>query len=81
MPLIPAVVASGMVAGLTNIAIQLGADPQGNFITILNVIGWGFFSYLGIFVGINTAKEFAGTPAIGGLAGILINNPAIASLY
>jgi PTS system sucrose-specific IIC component len=80
VPLIPAIVGSGMVSGLTNIAIQLGADPYGTFITILNVIGWGFFSYLGIFVGINTAKEFSGTPAIGGLAGILIINPAIASI-
>ena len=80
VPLIPAIVGSGMVAGLTNVAIQSGADPQGTFITILNVIGWGFFSYLGIFVGINTAKEFGGTPAIGGLAGILIINPAIASI-
>ncbi|WP_378955742.1 PTS transporter subunit EIIC [Pelosinus sp. sgz500959] len=80
VPLIPAIVGSGMVAGLTNIAIQSGANPQGNFITILNVIGWGFFSYLGIFVGINTAKEFSGTPAIGGLAGILIINPAIATI-
>lgn len=80
VPLIPAIVGSGMVAGLTNIAIQAGVDPQGTFVTILNVIGWGFFSYLGIFVGINTAKEFSGTPAIGGLAGILIINPAIASI-
>ena len=80
VPLIPAIVGSGMVTGVTNVAIQLGADPQGTFITSLNVIGWGFFSYLGIFVGINTAKEFSGTPAIGGLAGILIINPAIASI-
>lgn len=80
VPLIPAIVGSGMVAGLTNIAIQSGVDPQGTFITILNVIGWGLFSYLGIFVGMNTAKEFSGTPAMGGLAGILIINPAIASI-
>ena len=80
VPLIPAIVASGMVAGLTNIAIQSGAAPTGNFITILNVIGWGLFSYLGVFVGINTAKEFGGTPAMGGLAGILIINPAIATI-
>ena len=80
VPLIPAIVASGMVAGLTNIAIQSGANPAGTFITILNVLGWGIFSYLGIFVGINTAKEFGGTPAMGGLAGVLIINPAIASI-
>lgn len=80
VPLIPAIVASGMIAGLTNIAIQLGASTTGTFITILNVIGWGLFSYLGIFVGINTSKEFGGTPALGGLAGVLIINPAIASI-
>ncbi len=80
VPLIPAIVASGMVAGLTNIATRLGADPQGTFIAILNVIGWGLFSYLGIFVGINTAKEFGGTPALGGLAGVLIINPAISTI-
>jgi len=80
VPLIPAIVGSGMVAGLTNIAIQSGADPTGTFIAILNVIGWGIFSYLGIFVGMNTAKEFSGTPAMGGLAGILIINPGIAAI-
>ena len=80
VPLIPAVVGSGMVAGLTNIAVQAGADPAGNFIAILNVIGWGLFSYLGIFVGINTARECGGSPALGGLAGVLILNPAIASI-
>jgi len=80
VPLIPAIVASGIVAGLTNIAIQSGANPKGTFIAILNVIGWGIFSYLGIFVGINAAKEFGGTPAMGGLAGVLIINPAIASI-
>jgi PTS system sucrose-specific IIC component len=72
VPLIPAIVGSGMVAGITNVAIRSGADPQGTFIAILNVIGWGIFSYLGIFVGINTAKEFGGTPSMGGLAGVLI---------
>ncbi|HWR38869.1 MAG TPA: PTS transporter subunit EIIC [Patescibacteria group bacterium] len=80
IPLIPAIVASGMIAGLTNIVIRCGADPQSSTIAILNAIGWGLFTYLGIFVGINTAKEFGGTPAMGGLAGVLVLNPAIASI-
>lgn len=80
VPLIPAIVGSGMIAGLTNIAIQSGINPHSSLVTILNVMGWGIFSYLGIFVGINTAKEFGGTPAMGGLAGILILNPAIATI-
>lgn len=80
VPLIPAIVASGMLAGPTNVAIRFGADSQGALVQILNVLGWGIFSYLAVFVGINAAKEFGGTPAMGGLAGVLIINPAIASI-
>ena len=80
VPLIPAIVASGMLAGLTNIAIRFGADSQGTLVQILNVLGWGIFSYLAVFVGINAAKEFGGTPSMGGLAGVLIINPAIANI-
>ena len=80
VPLIPAIVASGMLAGLTNLAIRFGADAQGSLVLILNALGWGIFSYLAVFVGINAAKEFGGTPAMGGLAGVLIINPAIASI-
>lgn len=79
-PLIPAIVASGMVAGLTNVAIRLGADPGLGFLQILNVVGWGLFGFLPIFVGYQTAKEFGGTPALGGLAGVLLINPAIAAI-
>ncbi|WP_240371734.1 PTS transporter subunit EIIC [Anoxybacteroides rupiense] len=80
IPLIPAIVASGLIAGITNVFIRAGADPDSAIISILNFIGWGLFSYLGIFVGINTAREFGGTPALGGIAGILIINPALADL-
>ena len=80
VPLIPAIVASGMVAGLTNVAIRLGADPQQGIVQVLNVVGWGLFGFLAIFVGFQTAKEFGGTPALGGLAGVLLINPAIAAI-
>ena len=79
-PLIPVVVASGMVAGITNVAIRLGADAQSSLVQILNVVGWGLFAYLPIFVGYQTAREFGGTPALGGLAGVLLINPAIAAV-
>jgi PTS system sucrose-specific IIC component len=69
-----------MIAGLTNVAIRLGADVQNPVVQILNVVGWGLFAYLPIFVGFQTAKEFGGTPALGGLAGALLINPAIAAI-
>ncbi|WP_080843877.1 PTS transporter subunit EIIC [Cytobacillus gottheilii] len=81
IPLIPALVASGLITGISKALIQaewLAADSQ--IAIILTVIGGGLFTYLGILVGINAAKEFGGSPALGGLAGILIINPAAATI-
>ncbi|WP_445492439.1 PTS transporter subunit EIIC [Niallia sp. 03133] len=81
IPLIPALVASGLITGITKGLIQAGwmaADSQ--IAIILSVIGGGLFAYLGVLVGINAAKEFGGSPALGGLAGILIINPAVAGI-
>ncbi|MFT9600231.1 PTS transporter subunit EIIC [Mesobacillus sp.] len=80
IPLIPAIVASGLIAGITNVIVRFGADPESSLIQILNLIGWGIFGYLGVFVGINTAREFGGSPALGGAAGILIINPGLANI-
>jgi len=81
IPLIPALVASGLVTGISKAVIQAGwLNDESQLAMILTVIGGGLFAYLGILVGINTAKEFGGSPALGGLAGILIINPAAAQI-
>ncbi|MCM3788660.1 PTS transporter subunit EIIC [Domibacillus indicus] len=78
IPLIPALVASGLITGISKAIIQAGwlaADSQTAL--LLTAIGSGLFAYLGILVGLNAAKEFGGSPALGALAGILVINPAI----
>lgn len=81
IPLIPALVASGLITGISKAVIQAGwLSAESQLAMILTVIGGGLFTYLGILVGINAAKEFGGSPALGGLAGILIINPASASI-
>ncbi|KKB71646.1 MULTISPECIES: PTS transporter subunit EIIC [Bacillus] len=81
IPLIPALVASGLITGITKAVIQAGwLAEKSQPAIILTVIGSGLFAYLGILVGVNAAKEFGGSPALGGLAGILIINPAAADI-
>ncbi|MCR6109489.1 PTS transporter subunit EIIC [Bacillus sp. A301a_S52] len=80
IPLIPALVASGLINGGASFAQNAGVDPETTWLQILLVIGGGIFTYLGILVGWNTAKEFGGTPALGAIAGILIINPALANI-
>ncbi|MED3647419.1 PTS transporter subunit EIIC [Halalkalibacterium halodurans] len=77
IPLIPALVASGLINGGANFAQNAGVSPDTTWLQILLVIGSGIFTFLAILVGWNTAKEFGGTPALGAIAGILIINPAL----
>ncbi|KQU57537.1 PTS transporter subunit EIIC [Rossellomorea marisflavi] len=81
IPLIPALIASGLITGFTKFFVQAGwLNGESDLVMMLSVIGSGLFAYLGILVGVNAAKEFGGSPALGGLAGILIINPAIGDI-
>ncbi|MRN56632.1 PTS transporter subunit EIIC [Paenibacillus monticola] len=85
IPLIPALVGAGIIngiAGLLNNLITSGnaADWVVTLQPILGVIGSAFFGYLTIFAGINAAKEFGGTPSLGGAVAAIIVAPAVANI-
>jgi len=80
VPLIPAIIASGLISGLTATGIKSGLFPAAEWVKILQVLGSALFTYLGILVGINAAREFRGTPAMGGLAGAIMIFPDIAKI-
>jgi sucrose PTS system EIIBCA or EIIBC component len=81
IPLIPALVASGLIMGISKALVQAGwLAATSSVATVLTAIGSGLFAFLAILVGFNTAKEFGGSPALGALAGILVINPDIAKI-
>ncbi|ABO67235.1 PTS transporter subunit EIIC [Geobacillus thermodenitrificans] len=80
IPLIPGLVASGIINGIANFAKNAGVDPQTTWLQLLLLIGGGIFASLGVLVGYNTAKEFGGTPVLGAIAGILVFNPAMGDI-
>ncbi|EAG6937819.1 permease [Listeria monocytogenes] len=79
VPLIPGFVGAGLIAGIAAIisnnitAGNLDAAVWTQYIDILGVINKGIFAFLAIYVGVNTANEFGGTPVLGGgIAGITL---------
>lgn len=80
IPLIPGLVASGLINGAANFAKNAGVDPTLTWMQILLLLGSGIFMYLAILVGWNTAKEFGGTPVLGAIAGAFLFNPALADI-
>lgn len=77
VPLIPAFVGAGLIGGLASIlgnlitAGTIDAATWAQFVTVLKIIQNGIFSYLAIYVGINSAQEFGATPSLGGVIGAI----------
>ncbi|MGA5132730.1 PTS transporter subunit EIIC [Streptomyces olivoreticuli] len=64
VPLIPALIGCGIVAGLAGLLANLHWLP--GLAPALTACASGFMSLIAVFVGYNTAKEFGGTPVLGG---------------
>ncbi|TJZ52873.1 PTS alpha-glucoside transporter subunit IIA [Streptomyces piniterrae] len=78
VPLIPALIGCGIVAGINGLLTNLGWLPS--VVPALAAIAAGFMSLIAVFVGYNTAKEFGGTPILGGAVAAVIVFPGIADI-
>ncbi|WP_234972648.1 glucose PTS transporter subunit IIA [Salimicrobium salexigens] len=87
VPIVPGLVASGLMLGIANLILNM-ADAglinqsvlDSDWYNLLQSIGGLLFGSLGVFVGINTAREFGGTMVLGGIAGLLIYAPVLGDI-
>ena len=81
LPLVPALIACGLITSALNIArYNYPVLEENNIFQLLAVVGNTAFWGINIFVGFNSAKEFGGTPFIGGILGALISHPNLAAI-
>ncbi|MEW1724917.1 PTS transporter subunit EIIC [Streptomyces sp. NPDC093109] len=78
VPLIPALIGCGIIAGLNGLLTNLHWLPA--VVPALAALASGFMSLLAVFVGYNTAKEFGGTPILGGAVAAIIVFPGVANV-
>jgi PTS system sucrose-specific IIC component len=85
IPLIPAIIAAGLFNGLASLISTLlgkGVLPADSNFWIatrmmLSLLGTGFLGYFAIYTGINAAKRFGATEALGGIIGAISINALI----
>ncbi|WP_435880276.1 PTS transporter subunit EIIC [Streptomyces nondiastaticus] len=75
VPLIPALIGCGVVAGLAGLLVNLHRMPA--LATALAACASGFMFLIAVFVGHNTAKEFGGTPVLGGAVAAVTVFPGV----
>ncbi|MEU3228316.1 PTS transporter subunit EIIC [Streptomyces sp. NPDC006976] len=78
VPLIPALIGCGIIAGLNGLLVNLGWLPS--VTPALAAMASGFMALIAVFVGFNTAKEFGGTPILGGAVAAIIVFPGVANI-
>lgn len=73
IPILPGIIAAGLINGLTNVinvSTQNALMGEWWYQTI-RTMGWALFTFLPIYVGFNAAKEFKGSAILGGMAGAM----------
>lgn len=78
VPLIPALIGCGIIAGLNGLLVNLGWLP--GVTPALAAIASGFMALIAVFVGYNTAREFGGTPILGGAVASIIVFAGVAKI-
>jgi PTS system sucrose-specific IIC component len=82
IPLIPAFIASGLIMGIINllkrpdIAGSIATDYP-NILGLLAVFGGAVFAIMNILVGVNAARVFGGSQAMGGVMAGILSSPAL----
>ncbi|MFE4059044.1 PTS transporter subunit EIIC [Streptomyces sp. NPDC059096] len=76
VPLIPALIGCGVIAGLGGLLTNLHLLPS--LTPALTALSAGFMSLIAVFVGLNTAKVFGGTPVLGGAVAAVVVFPGVA---
>ncbi|EEH9229964.1 PTS sugar transporter subunit IIC [Salmonella enterica] len=85
IPLIPAFIASGLITGIINILKRpdiVGdvAVHYPNLLGLMGIFGSAVFAIMNILVGVNTAKVFGGSQALGGVMAGILSSPQLAQI-
>jgi PTS system sucrose-specific IIC component len=86
IPLIPAFIASGLITGIINllkrpdIAGSLALDYP-NLLGLLGIFGGAVFAIMNILVGVNAARVFGGSQAMGGVMAGILSSPQLAQIH
>ncbi|MBK6015101.1 PTS transporter subunit EIIC [Streptomyces sp. MBT53] len=78
VPLIPALIGCGVLAGLNGLLINMSWLP--GLTPALAAVASAFLALISVFVGYNTAKEFGGTPVLGGAVAAVVVYPGVAKV-
>ncbi len=76
-PCLPILCATGVIKGVTTIAMMCGLSTESGIYLLLNAAGDAFFYFLPLFLGYNVAKRCQIDPFVGMLLAAVLSHPTI----
>ncbi|RSL31902.1 PTS sucrose transporter subunit IIBC [Salibacterium salarium] len=78
VPIIPAIVAAGMLMGLLNLLNRFGwVNPESSLYILLDMFSSAAFIVLPILIGYSAAREFGGNTYLGAVIGGIMTHPTL----
>lgn len=87
VPIIPAIVASGLLLGIMSTVNFMAAngfiqlDATNEFYVVANLVSSTAFTFLQVLIGFSAAKAFGANPFLGAVMGALMIHPSLESAY
>ena len=82
VPIIPAIVASGLLMGLLGMVRTYGwANPDSALFIMLDMFSSAAFIILPVLIGFTAAREFGGNPYLGATLGGILTHPALTNAW
>ena len=82
VPIIPAIVASGLLMGLLGMVRTYGwANPDSATFIMLDMFSSAAFIILPVLIGFTAAREFGGNPYLGATLGGILTHPALTNAW
>lgn len=82
VPIIPAIVASGLLMGLLGMMRTFEwVAPDSSWIVLLDMFSSAAFIILPILIGVSAAKEFGANPYLGAVIGGIMTHPALLNAW
>jgi len=82
VPIIPAIVASGLLMGLLGMVKTYGwVNPENALYIMLDMFSSAAFIILPILIGFTAAREFGGNPYLGATLGGILTHPALTNAW
>ena len=80
-PLIPGFIACGLITGIVGLLIKISPElANEESIKLAMIAGNAVFWGMNLFIGINAAKIFGGTPILGGVLAAIMTHPGLADI-